>query len=69
MEGSGQERMLTLRQAADILSVSLPTLYRHLASRGMSTFHRIGDRRSYLRLRDVETLRDFRPRGNDQPPS
>ena len=56
------EEMVTLADAAKDLGVSVPTFYRALGKENIPTFKKIGDRRAYVRVSDVEKLRGYRKR-------
>ncbi len=61
--GPGEERdWLTVQEAAQELDISLSTLYRYVRLYHLTLYRKIGDRRSYLRVADLESLRGFQPK-------
>jgi hypothetical protein len=63
-EGSREERRdwVTVQEAARGLDISLSTLYRYVRLYRLTVYRRIGDRRSYLSVADLESLRGFQPK-------
>jgi hypothetical protein len=56
-----EAEMILLIEAAKELRVSMATLYRTLGREQIQTFRRIGDRRAYIRVSDLDRIRGFRP--------
>lgn len=50
--------MLTLDQAVEEFGLKRATLYRHK----IRTYQKVGDRRSYVKRKDMEALTRFKPR-------
>lgn len=57
-----EEKMITLKEAAAELGIVVATLYRYIAKYKFKTYRKVGDRRSYLRVQDVQSLKGFIPK-------
>lgn len=62
-----EERMLTLAEAAAELGVGISSLHRYIRKYGLQTYRKIGDKRGYLRMVDVEHLKGFTPKEERGP--
>jgi len=51
------DELIPLQEAAHILGMHRTTLHVYIRRGDLATFRRIGDRRTYVRLSKVETLR------------
>ena len=54
--------MLTLDQAEKEFGLKRATLYRYVGEEKLSTYRRVGDRKSYVRREDLIELTKFKPR-------
>lgn len=61
-----EERMMTLSEAAADLGVGMTSLYRYINKYKLQTYRKLGDRRGYLRVADVERLKGFMPKDERQ---
>lgn len=57
-----EQAMITLTEAADELGVGMTSLYRYIKKYDLKTFRKLGDKRGYLRLADIERLKGFTPK-------
>ena len=55
------EDMLTIDQIENEFGLKRSTLYRYVAKGELSTHRRIGDRRAYVKRKDVVRLIKFKP--------
>lgn len=60
------ERMMTLTEAADALNVGMTSLYRYIHKYNLRTYHKLGDKRGYLRVADIERLKGFMPKDEER---
>lgn len=56
------EQMITLSEAAAALGVAMTSLYRYIRKFDLQTYHKLGDKRGYLRAADVDRLKGFLPK-------
>ncbi len=62
---TANEEMITHTDAARELHVTPATLYRWLKLRGIATYRKVGDRKGYVRRRDLATLHDWYVKTDD----
>lgn len=54
-----EEKMIAVPDAIAELGVSRNAFYRALASRGIETFKKLGDKRAFIKAEDLEALKGY----------
>ena len=55
------EEMITLAEAEKRYGVSRDGIYYHVRKGNLTTYKKMGDRKSYLKVSDLDALAGFRP--------